>query len=392
MYASAVIPNSPRRRVSLRGVVVATLCAGLGLLPEPPLFADAPPTTAAAMPAPVPPPEAKPYIPPENPAELLRLDDEIVKFFAEHVTGHRHDGFVLQRIIAAIVSPSGLNFAYDDQATFHVRETFRQRRGNCLTFAMLVVAVAREYQFEAAFQSVDIPERWDRYGTNIATIQHVNVRVETEEGPFIVDLRPDLVPHLETYPTRLVSDESVFANFYSDVGFFALVHGRDAEAMHAMVYATVVDPRSASAWSNLATLHSRQGNFAAARDCFARAYKLDSWATGGLVGYVNVLHRLGSPEDLQLAHKLERRAQKLRDRNPYYHEYLAQTARQREDWAAAESSLRRAIALKDDDPEFYAQLITTLQNLGRADDAQRIGRKLERLQRDAKLRSPHLVP
>ncbi len=337
-------------------------------------------------------PQLEPYIPPDNPAELLKVDDAIVKFFRDRVTGRRPDGFVLQKIVTAIIAPSGLNFTYDGEAAFDVRETFRRRRGNCLGFAMLVVAIAREYQFEAAFQAVDVPERWDRYGTNIATVQHVNVRVETDEGPFIVDLQPDLVPHLELYPTRVISDETLLANFYSDVGFFDLVHDREANAMHAMVQATIVDPKSATAWSNLATLYSRQGNYSAARDCFARAYKLDAWAMGGLVGYVNVLRRLGSPEDLRLAHKLERRAEKLRDRNPYYHEYLAQTAGDRDDWAAAEGSLRRAITLKDDEPEFYAQLITALQKLGRTADAQRIGRKLERLQEEAKIRSPHLVP
>lgn len=332
------------------------------------------------------------YLAPENPSELLRMDPEMRRFFDQHVTARHPSTTALQEIVAAIVRPEGLGFAYDGIGTFDAGETCRRRRGNCLSFALLVTAVARAYGFKTFFQQIAQPERWDRVGGLITSVQHVNVRVETGNGRYVVDMRPDLVSATVGRGATTIADERVAACFYSDVGFVHLVQGRTAEARQAMLIATQVDPHCASAWANRATLHARLGELAAARSCYERSLQIDRHGVDVLVGLVSVLERLGTPEDLRLAGELERRAQRLRDRNPYYHQHLAQVASERADWDTAEEQLRRAIALKDDEPEFFEQWIASLRQLGRDATAKRAATKLERLRARLHSQSAQLVP
>lgn len=375
--------NSSRRGSYAAAVVLACCGTAAGRIQQA-NPAPAAAVTATAEPTPLP-------RVPDTVAEMLQIDDEMRAYFDARVLSGRTDAFVLRQIVQAIVDPNGLHFVYDAEATFDARETFRRRRGNCLGFSILVVAIAREYRFKAQFQSLLLPARWDRYGDIIASLQHVNVRVESDEGPMIVDLRPDLVPRADTYALKVISDESALGYFHSDTGFFLLVHGRTEEALHAMVRATEIDPDSATSWANRATLLSRIGDLTGARRCFERSLRLDPRGVSTLVGYVDVLQRLGAPDDLKTAQQLERRAQKLREKNPYYHEYLARRAQEQGDWVAAEKALRRAIWLKNDDPEFYEQWVTTLRQLGRVKDAERAAQKLADLRAHLAARSGHLV-
>ncbi|HVU32080.1 MAG TPA: transglutaminase domain-containing protein [Opitutaceae bacterium] len=319
------------------------------------------------------------YTPPSDPRELLKIDDTMRHFFSERISAAPGTATRLREIVDAILLPSGLNFAYDAEATLEPRETFRERRGNCVGFSLLVVAIAREFGFEATFQNVDDAAKWNKYGVIVASVLHLNVRVATDDGVYIVDLRPDLLPSLRLDVMREIRDERAFSQFYSNIGFFRLVHGDPAAALRYMILATDVDPAFGPAWTNRANMHARFGDLANARACFERSLRVRRGDYTAVVGLVDVLHRIATPEALKAAEKLERRAQAMRDRNPYYHQYLAERDREREDWLAAEKELKRAIDLKDDEPEFYVELIAVLHRLARDSEEKRIERKLERL-------------
>lgn len=327
-------------------------------------------------------PVAEPlYEPPEESAEVLRCDDEMRRYFSAVVPSIHRDRATLERLVEAVLSPApgGLGFVYDSEAVFDARETFRRRRGNCLGFSVLIASILREYGFDAEFQQLE-RRTWHRYGTHIVAEQHVNLVVEARDGTYVVDLRPGVAWLSGAAPFHQVADHRVLAEFYSDFGFFELVHGRPDAALRWMTYGTTIDPRCAYAWSNRATMHAQMGDLAAARACYERALAIAPRGDHALVGYVEVLRRLGTPEDLRRAQKLERRAQALRERNPYYHWQLAEAAVRAGNWAAADKAMRRALDLKDDDPEFYHTWIPVLRQLGRNRDADRAARQLANLE------------
>jgi tetratricopeptide (TPR) repeat protein len=322
---------------------------------------------------------APPYRPPEDPRQLLSVDDEMREFFAARVDRAEAEGRRLRAIVQAIVLPEGLDFAYEAEGTYDAREAFRRRRGNCQGFSFLVVAVAREYGLEVKFQDFETFQHWNRYGRFIAAVRHTNVRMTTATDSYIVDLRPDLGRPTFLDTRYVVSDAHAFAHFYSTAGFFRLVAGDVAGARRLMERGVEVDPDSSPVWANLGNLHIQQGELAEARRCFEKALRLDRRDESALTGLVDVLRRQGGPAELQLAEKYDRRAQAYRDRNPYYAYDLAGQARERGDLAAAEQQLRRAIRIKDDEPFFHEQLVEVLRQQGREDEARRAEARLRKL-------------
>jgi len=364
---AATSRHCPRRRhpALIRAVGAALLFAGLAAV-------------AAGEPE-VPPAPAPAYHAPTDPGELLKMDEPMRRFFRERLLPGGYGENQLRKLVDAILQPDGLNFAYDTEGVFDAREAFRQRRGNCVSFAFLVVAVAREYGYTVSFQSVASATRWERHGDLILSVNHINVHVEGGGDAYCIDLRPDLTEGLRPHEMQMIEDKRACAQFYYTLGVFNLGHAQTAEALQLMTLATKIDPDCAEAWANLASVQSHLDNLTDARASFERALRADSNCITALDGFVSVLLRLGSPDDRRIAAKYERRAQAIRDRNPYYQQKLAERAQEQGDWIAANKLLRRAIALKDDEPQFYQQQVTVLLKLGRDEDARRVAAKLEKL-------------
>ena len=69
----------------------------------------------------------------------------------------------------------------------------------------------RKSLFTATFQNVETATRYTRFGTVVTAVMHLNVRVETDEAPYLVDLRPDLLPSKRLEALKLISDARAFA-------------------------------------------------------------------------------------------------------------------------------------------------------------------------------------
>lgn len=311
--------------------------------------------------------------------ELLAVDAAMREFFATRVDASGPEEKRLGQIVAAILRPEGLGFAYEAAGTYAAREAFRLRRGNCQSFSFLVVAVAREQGLPVRLQDIPTQHRWDRFDRFIATVRHTNVRMSTAEAEYIVDLRPDLGQPGFASDRHVVADRRAFAHFYSTAGFFRLVAGDCNGALALMRRGTEEDPGSPLVWTNLGNLHVQLDEPVPARECFERALRLDAGTEEALAGLVRVLRRLGGPDELRLAAKYERRVQAYRNRNPYYVHHLAREARARGEERAAEQQLRRAIRLKGDDTLFHEDLVALLREAGREKEAVRAEARLAKL-------------
>jgi Flp pilus assembly protein TadD len=82
---------------------------------------------------------------------------------------------------------------------------------------------------------------------------------------------------------------------------------------------------------------------------------------------------------LKQAAQFGKKVERYRLKNPYYLSFLARAEYSRGQYREAEGHLRRAIAIKDDEPEFYELRILVAQGLGRTTDAQRWAAKLQSL-------------
>jgi hypothetical protein len=345
----------------------------------------------ALLPAPAPgaPDETAPKVPvfddagyelPVDPGAVLRLDDEMRAFFAARV---RHRNGIEARtdeIVEAILGEGGLHFTYEATGLYDVREAFRRRRGNCMTFAMLVVAVAREYGVPAKFNEVDIRPHWSRTGGLVLESRHINVSVSRDAISYEIDLQLFANLRVSRQSARVVEDNRAFAALYSNAGVYRLAGGSRAGALPLLERATELDPTFVAGWSNLGAAYLLVGQAERAQWCYERARAENPDAMAAISGLARIHREAGRTV---LAEKLERKVTWYRERNPYYLLALAREELADGKLEAARGHLVRATRIKRDEPEFYELLVEVAREQGRKGEVAKWTDRLDRVRRSA---------
>jgi len=332
-------------------------------------------TDASAGPPPA--VHAAPFAFPADDRELLALDDEMQRFFSARIDARAIKSARLNQIITAILGEQGLQFVYEKGGNYSARETYRRRRGNCLSFSLLAVAVARAYGLTARFCEVNTYPRWDRFGNLVTEIRHLNVRVWAGVEQFELDPLPTAERQAPVATAKVISDARAFTHFYNNLGVARLAEGAAADAQALFDRALAADSTAAFVWANKGSALRLAGDLAGAHDCLERALREDSTELAALSSLADLYAQTGQ---LKQAAKLVKKVEGYRLRNPYYLSFLARAEYTRGQYPEAEGHLRRAIAIKDDEPEFYELRILVAQGLGRTADAQRWAAKLQALQ------------
>jgi Tfp pilus assembly protein PilF len=321
--------------------------------------------------------QAPPFAFSTDDRELLALDDEMHRFFSARIDAGASQSVRLNQIATAILGEQGLHLIYTKDANGSARETFRRRQGNCLSFALLTVAVARAYGLTAGFCEVNTYPRWNRSGHLITEIRHLDVRVSTESAQFQLDPLRASESRGPVASTKEVSDARAFAHYYSNLAVLRVAEGAVADAQPLFDRALAADPTAAVVWVNKGSSMKLMGDLAGARECLERAVREDPEEPAALESLADLDVAAGS---LKPAAQLERKVERYRLRNPYYLSHLAHTEYLSRRYREADRHLRRAIAIKDDEPEFYELRILVAHGLNRAADAQRWAARLQALQ------------
>ncbi len=314
---------------------------------------------------------------PDDPAALLRLDDEMRSYFAARVGRPPSVDVAIRRIAEAILEPDGLAFRYDDVGLHAAGEAFRRRAGNCLTFTILFVAVAREFRIPAAFNEVPTRPHWSRSGGIVLEAHHVNARVDAGGFTYQVDIAysSDLRPSWGA--ALAIDDRRAFAMVYNDDGVRLLAAGDREAAIARMRKAVAVDPEYPAGWVNLGSALAIAERWREARDAYEHALRIEPECLGATGGLARVLRVLGESERARV---LAARAQRYRERNPYYLLHLAQQSLDRGELDRARRLLDRAYRIKKDEPDIVALQIALAERRGREREVGRWRRRLAALQ------------
>jgi tetratricopeptide (TPR) repeat protein len=356
----------------LSASIIGVICIGRDLGAPVPIPGDQSGTDGSAAPA----IQAAPFVFPADDRELLALDEDMVRFFAARVDDRASTFTRLNQIVAAILDEQGLHFAYEKDGDYSARETYRRRRGNCLSFSLLAVAAARAHGLTAWFCEVNAYPRWDRSGSLITEIWHLNVRVSAGAAQYEINPLGGAERQDQVATRRAVSDARAFANFYNNLAVRRLADRAAAEAQALFDRALAADSTAAFVWANKGSALRLAGDYAGANDCLERALKEDPTELAALSNLADLYTQTGR---LKQAAQLGKKVERYRLKNPYYLSFLAQAEYSRGQYREAEGHLRRAIAIKDDEPEFYELRILVAQGLGQTADAQRWVAKLQAL-------------
>ncbi|HEX2595924.1 MAG TPA: tetratricopeptide repeat protein [Luteimonas sp.] len=333
------------------------LAAALALPVPPPVAAS----TAPAAPAPVPAthPIPLPAVDPIPRDEVMALPPELRDRLHEAVmAGEPMPTVRFQRLAHFIVDDDGLAMTYQENATYTVAQAYATRQANCLTFTLLVIALAKEAGLEAYPQEMGETLSWREVGGTVYRDNHINAGIRVGGHRYTIDPAADLV--LIPQPPVIVSHERLLAHYYNNVAVDRLQDGLLPAAMRNMDVALALDPGYATLWSNVGVMRSRNGDANGAEHAYQRALALNPKDASALFNMVQLLDRRGDPREGYYRQRLARVEQK----DPLQQYLEALDFERARDYPHAIEHLQRAIQLKRDEDRFYAALARVYESAG----------------------------
>jgi len=286
--------------------------------------------------------------------DMLALDDDMRAYVEEKTGSTRHSVMKLRYLIAGMIEDGLLTLDYDPNLTHTAIDTFHSRKGNCLSFSTLFVALARQAGLQAIYQTVEVPPIFSTDGEVVLLNDHVNVLVrEIREGTLytrdhVVDF--NTADYRGDYEMTRISDDYAKALFQSNLAIESLRAGAQREAFAHLKSAIALRPDIPGLWVNLGVMYARSGHYELAIEAYNEALAQQPSNRSALADLAIAYDALGQPG----------RAQAYRDevnyylaKNPYYRLYLAQVAVDARRFDEALVEINHAIHLKDNEHRFY---------------------------------------
>ena len=243
----------------------------------------------------------------------------------------------MKLLVDYIFSKQGLGLEYDSSVTRTVEQTFRDRKGNCMSFTLLFVTLAREAGVSAYVQEVGQALSWYQEENTLYNAGHVNVGIQLGTDQGTVDLDRYIVAAKAHFDAALAQD-----------------------------------PGFAPAWNNLGVLRIRNHQPGLAERDYLAALQRDQSYAPALSNMVNLYRFTGDDAKVEI---YMRRLQRAQLGDPFYQFLQADQAEKRGDYAAAATHYRRAIRLYDKVHQFHFGLARVYFLSG---DMERARRELSR--------------
>jgi tetratricopeptide (TPR) repeat protein len=176
----------------------------------------------------------------------------------------------LERLRQALLDGRTFSFEYEKYTTFTSSEAFEARRGNCVSFTNLFIALGRSLGIRLQAALVSARGASEVRGDLVVTHEHM-VAVHPESGgrtAFTYDFflgAEELVG-----PLVLLDDLEVAAVLASNAGVAHLGRGENAEARREFALAVTLGPRLGVFWANLGLSAWRMGDTPAALAAYRR--------------------------------------------------------------------------------------------------------------------------
>lgn len=305
---------------------------------------------------------------PPPPADVMAVPDGLRAAFREQVdtvtgTGEQK----LERLLRFIVGEDRLAIRYRDDATHTVAETWATREGNCLSFTLMAVALAREAGWQAEGQRIDRVLSWNASGEVFMQNMHANAVVTIRNRRFVFDIAANRIAAASA--PYIVDDRHLLALYYNNRAMELLAGDRPDAAGAWLELAIGMAPDDAVLWNNAGVLGLReQGGDGRAEALFRKALALEPRLDSGLYNLAALYRRRG---DSRQAAYWKSRADAVLQDAPYYHFSLGLQRERHGDYAAAATLYRRAVALDGDEDLFHFGLARAYYRMGDLRRAQR---------------------
>ncbi|WP_206604735.1 tetratricopeptide repeat protein [Kineobactrum sediminis] len=274
--------------------------------------------------------------------ELTALTEPMRAFVARYAPRTLAPRQRLNSLHEAIKGPGMLAVGYDPFADGDAETVFDSGAANCLSYAHLFVALAREAGLNASYQWLEVRPQWTRLGERVAVSLHVNVLVKVSAGEqYMVDIDP-LQPR-DIAASRKLGDRDARALQHNNLAMAALAGAEPEVAWANAIRALQLSPDLPELWVNLAAVYRHAEQFSAAENALFQALKIDSGERSAMNNLVVLYSQLGREGEREF---WVERVNRHRDLNPYYHAWLGDKAGEEEDWTTALDHYRQALKLE----------------------------------------------
>lgn len=253
-----------------------------------------------------------------------------------------------------------MGFQYAPNLSLTASEAFRERRGDCMAYANLFIALARGLGLHVYFVHVsEVLTHYEHQGL-FFTSSHVAVGYGTGPSALVIDFTRENADWKLSY-YRSISDAAAVALYYNNVAVDAMMAGRLEDAEEMFGFLIEVQPEMEELYNNLGVLLNRRGRYHEALGVLEKGMEVSpdykSFYTNALVAA-----RGAGRADLEAMY--QRRGQSIIETNPYFlfargmgHYQSAQYVRAAEEW-------KRAASAKPDSPVILAWLARAYMSAG----------------------------
>ena len=255
---------------------------------------------------------------------------------------------------------------YDPSATYTAAQAFAERRGNCLAYTNMFVALAREAGLDAQYRLVEAQPMWSVTDGYLVRNNHINVVLKSVVPGSLGTNRDVVVDFNRTLPitglaARTISDGYAQSLYYANLAVDHLRNGDARQAFAHIKRGILLEPNNHDLWVNLGVLYLRLEKFDAALLAYEVALQVRPRSRSAWSGIARVHELRGDLETAQYYVDLSRNYQ---ERNAHYHFALALQSYGTQAYDEALSAVNRAIDLNRKVPEFFALRGLTARQLG----------------------------
>ena len=304
--------------------------------------------------------------------DVLGLSPEMIDFLDRWVDKHEREYFKLRSLLYAVMVDGTFELIYDD-TTRTAQDTFRDQRGNCLSFTSMFVAMARYLDLDANFQEVMVPPDWSAEGQTLILSQHVNVHVNTgSTQDIMVDF--NMNDFRTSYEMQVVSDERGHAHYFNNIGVEHMLEGKAPLAFANFRQSLKEVMTFSPVWINLGILYNREGYPQYAEAAYLKALDNDKSNIVALNNLAGLYEQQGQSE---LATLYQRRIESHQMQNPYYRYHQARAAFDDGNYTNAINHLKYAVKKNKYDDSFYFLMSLSYLKSGEKEEAQYWMKKAE---------------
>ena len=286
----------------------------------------------------------------------------------------------LDRVIAIqqALFDGSFGFNYEADLTLTAEEAFEERRGNCMSFTVMFVSLARTAGIEAFLMTVMRAPDVDRHGDLVVVNRHVVAAMMGDPGTVAVFdfyLRDD-GPRIQQL---VIDDVKATAMYHTNLGGDAIREGRLDDALEHLRIATTLAPGWAPGWINLGVVRNRMGEREGAIDAYRKALEADPLDSSALTNLAAIYRDQGMDTEAETA----LRAAAHQTTNPFTLIALADVEMMHGDLRAARRWLNKARRWYPDEPEVYGALSRLASRRGNLDGAARYQDRATKLEESA---------